>query len=463
MDGVSGGSLAWTFTQTGASVVGPLGLDGSACFSTGSAQANVAGSAVTGTVTFGVGGTLTFQGTVAGDQFTGTYAITAGPCAGDTGQLEAMRSPAPPPPRIALVHGLEVLVLPPATPTDVLLAHLDTDGTLDLVASIGTPAPSGEVRTYRGLGNGGFDFLAEYEAGDGPSAVAGGDLDGNTTFDVVLSDSVLATAGLVRYLGVGDGSLHDPLGRAAGTNPIDVAVADFDGDGVLDVVLADGGSHHLHPFQGGAGGVPTGRPAVDTTVALQEVHAALLDGDDRADVVAACLDTVRVFHGIASPDLLSPTPAQVLALDPPHTAPVVALGDLTMDGVADLVVAAQGGGNSGVFLFRGVGDGTFEPDPTPGPGSTDGTLFRLPHVAALAVADLDGDGPLDIVAASPAGLLTIAFRDAGTAFTFLSVVPPHPSMPTALSIGDLNGDARPDLVVLEATQGGVAVYLNEEP
>lgn len=125
-------------------------------------------------------------------------------------------------------------------------------------------------------------------------------------------------------------------------------------------------------------------------------------------------------------------------------AGLVALDDLNGDGFVDIVTAA----NSAVVVQLGVGDGTFGAPVTYDPGGQ--------PVEAPALEDMDADGALDIVLALmvplPAGAAVSLLRGQGdgtfspaelTAFGY----PQSTQRPAALCVGDLNGDAVPDVAL----------------
>jgi len=125
----------------------------------------------------------------------------------------------------------------------------------------------------------------------------------------------------------------------------------------------------------------------------------------------------------------------------------VAVADLDGDRKPDLVVAncavigsqdCSGGGSIGVFL--GDGDGTFQPATTYDSGGG--------NAESVAVADVNGDGKLDLVVANE-GSSTVGVLLGNGDGTFQSAIVFGSSgnYPVSIAVADVNGDGKPDLVV----------------
>src|ERR1017187_1253582 len=127
--------------------------------------------------------------------------------------------------------------------------------------------------------------------------------------------------------------------------------------------------------------------------------------------------------------------------DPGGSYPSIAVADVNGDGHLDLVVAYWNEGSVGVLL--GMGDGTFQPVVKYNSGGT--------GASSVAVADLNGDGKPDIVVLNALGregtVGVLLGKGDGTFQPPVTYDTGQYSIPESLAVGDLNGDGHPDIAV----------------
>src|SRR5262249_20150611 len=143
------------------------------------------------------------------------------------------------------------------------------------------------VEVLRGNGDGSFqsDHLV-IGVGQGPTAVAVGDFDGNGALDLVTANSGSNPGSLL--VGNGDGSFRPRVCLAVGSQPRAVAVHDFNGDGRPDLVSADFASSAVSVLLGHGDGTfgPARRfAASDGSVGPTSAAVGDVNGDGRADLV----------------------------------------------------------------------------------------------------------------------------------------------------------------------------------
>jgi hypothetical protein len=150
-------------------------------------------------------------------------------------------------------------------PVSVAVGDLNGDGQPDLVtANIGgdpfaTPTPAGTVSVLLGTGNGTFSAATPYPTGSLLAlSVAIGDLNGDGKLDLAVAnygDPVLSTGdGTISvFLGNGNGTFEAATLYSAGTGlsgAQSVAIGDLNGDGKLDLAVANAGSNTVSVFLG---------------------------------------------------------------------------------------------------------------------------------------------------------------------------------------------------------------------
>ena len=223
---------------------------------------------------------------------------------------------------------------------------------------------------------------------------------------------------------------------AVGEGPADVAAADLDNDGHQDLVVAhrDG---FITVFRGdGSGGLlEIGRsPAGEHPTGLT---LADLDRNGSVDVVIANHEThyltILLGDGMGAFSPASNSPLRIDVSPHPHA---VRAADLDSDGWLDLVVDDRDG--EGVLILRGTGGGAFE---------SPGTLVRVggdPY-RGMAIGDINGDAKPDIVTPNPRDVGVLVHSKAGP-IEFDKGQPVSGTTPFAVELADLNGDSRLDLI-----------------
>jgi hypothetical protein len=127
----------------------------------------------------------------------------------------------------------------------------------------------------------------------------------------------------------------------------------------------------------------------------------------------------------------------------------VAVADVNGDGKLDLLVANSGSSTVGVLL--GNGDGTFQSAVAYSAGSI---------YSPAVVADVSGDGKLDLLVGNYPGSVAALLGSGDGTFQSPLAYSSGGSGPTSVAIGDVNGDGQPDVVVANFYSNSVGVLLN---
>ena len=289
-----------------------------------------------------------------------------------------------------------------ATP---VVGDFNGDGKLDLAFGAGA---SGLVSVLLGNGDGTFQAPAFYYAGPDPLSIAGGDFNRDGKLDLVVANrgsgaNNFTDSSVLVLMGNGDGTFQPAVAYGPVANPYSIKVGDFNGDGNLDLAVANGG---VIPSYDGAG-----------------VSVLLGNGDGTFQ------SAVTYEAGVHCYDL--------------------AVGDFNGDGKPDLAVRAVWPERFGVLL--GNGDGTFQ---APAAYSPVGNPF------SLAVGDFNGDGRLDLaLAIGPSGPVSVLLGNGDGTFQTAANYTAG-TYPVGAAVGDFNGDGKPDLAVVDNASTNVAVLLN---
>jgi hypothetical protein len=213
-------------------------------------------------------------------------------------------------------------------PTNVIAADFNEDGWMDAAASIFSPGNA--MRVWLNDGQGGLLPSVAYPSGGNPGSLASGDLDGDGHADVVVVNSALTDNSISVFFGLGNGTFQSGIRIPTLTAPSDVAIADFDLDGDLDVLVTHGVATSVLLFvNDGSGNLsPTAFPvgSAQGTPAVAD-----LDGDGWPDVALTTGFAGALINDQAGGFTLRPTPVVATG--------GVGVADFDHDGDVDLVAA----------------------------------------------------------------------------------------------------------------------------
>jgi hypothetical protein len=279
------------------------------------------------------------------------------------------------------------------------------------------------VGVLLGNGDGTFQAPVSYSLGVAQAfSVAASDLNRDGHPDLVVTSGCQNAADCVSVvsvlLGNGDGTFQAPVSYSSGgVYATSVAIADLNGDGRPDLVVANE-CQVLDPSGGVCWGYALGEvsvllgngdgtfqaPVSYSSNAYQAFSVAIADlnGDGHPDlaVANACQSESNCVTGIVGVLLGNGDgtfqPAVNYNTGGGNAAFSVAIADLNGDGHLDLAVATasqcDGCSNSGVSTLLGNGDGTFQPAVSYNSGGISGIAFP-----SIAIADLNGDGEPDLL------------------------------------------------------------------
>jgi hypothetical protein len=324
----------------------------------------------------------------------------------------------------------------------IAVGDVNGDGKPDVVTANDCPGPgcgnAGEVEVLLGNGNGTFRAAPSYSSGGYyADSIAVADVNGDGKPDLLVAnecaDSSCTTASIGVLLGKGDGTFQAVRTYNLGDYyAFSIAVADVNGDGKLDLLVAGDTS----------------------STSSGSVGVLLGNGDGTFQPVQ--------YYGSGG-----------------YYAFSIAVGDVNSDGKLDLLVSNQCASLTGcsfdnepgsVGVLLGNGDGTFQAAQTYNSGGY--------YAQSLAVADVNGDGKLDLVVANqcfttegcyvypPAlGGVSVLLGNGDGTFQAAQNYSSGGYKAWSIAVGDVNGDGKPDLLVINGyadntyVEGGLGVLL----
>ena len=301
-----------------------------------------------------------------------------------------------------------------------------------------------------------------------PEAIVAADFNGDGKLDIAIShpylDSTFGGGGnlLTVHLGDGAGHFSDGIVITTGATPTSLATGDFNGDGIPDLAVGakDDNAVWIHLGKGdGTFKDPSRYPISSLSFPTQaiDIAAADVNNDGHLDVVAAASRRATTLLGDGSGAF---TP--LAAVDVGSDFPQIALGDINGDGRIDLVVSSNGFTEviPNIDILFGTATGAF--------AFQFGSSF--PTGLGITLADFDTDGNLDVAVGhrlptSASQIISVLTGDGmgnfPAEFDFGSDLNPIPSY--RMVAADLNRDGRPDLAVAGGALHGITVLINTSP
>jgi hypothetical protein len=293
---------------------------------------------------------------------------------------------------------------------------------------------SSDISLLRGNGDGTLqpEVRVALPAGSNPSNLTVGDFNGDGRIDLATADTGANNVAVL--LGNGNGTFQAPVPFAVGTGPVGLVAGDFNGDGRLDLAASNKDSGDVSVLLGRGDGTFQGQARYGAGFQPWYVVAGDFNGDGRADLATAnaLSHDVSILLGLGNgtflSDLANPRPAQV-------NPQGVAVGDFNRDGIPDLATVSYSGHD--LFVFLGRGDGTFQ-EP-----------LRLPTGSTpvwVISADVNGDGIADLVTANCFSSNVSIFLGRGDGMFQPAVNYPASAFTDFVIAGDFTGDGHLDLL-----------------
>ncbi len=308
-----------------------------------------------------------------------------------------------------------------------------------------------------------FEPKTDITTSTNPSCLYAVDLDGDGKPDIAtggLAYPSLSYLSLLKNAGSKNIGFKLPLNSGI-SSAENICVTDLDGDGSKDLIVSPAlGAHAIYFYRNLSNGDSLSlAPRIDSSI-HQSVFAAVgdLDGDGKPDIawIDSGMTKIFILKNTSTPGVISFAPA--IQISGVFVQSVIAINDIDGDGKPDLIV--DGSFPSAVCVFRNT-------------TVNDSISFSSPvkfstgcAPTALAVADLNGDGRPDIAAVNCGVLSVLQNTSIPDSISFMPKTDYTNYSQQSfisnsnISVGDLDGDNKPDIVVANFYHNSVSVYKN---
>ena len=271
-----------------------------------------------------------------------------------------------------------------SVPTSITVGDFNEDGKLDIAVGV---SPDSIVDILQGDGTGNFSLINTITSVVNPVSLAVTDFNQDGLLDLAVANGQDNTVSV--YLGRGNGSFFiqsTPLASSL-SSPSQIAIADFNDDGVPDLLIVNSGNNSLTVLPGkGDGTFGNAAAAITTTSAPSAVAVGDFNQDGKMDlaVVSHASNTVTIFLGNGN-DTFATGVSYATGVGPDS----IVVGDVNGDGNMDLVTANSTAGSISILL--GTSTGTFG-------ANTD--FVAGTGAQSIVIGDFNNNGKLDFATAN---------------------------------------------------------------
>lgn len=353
----------------------------------------------------------------------------------------------------------------------VAIGDLDGDGLPEIISadsrmSVGDTGYVSIIRNISMGANINFETEIKYTVKYNPVSIAVGDLNNDGKLDIVVANSDSDTLSILKNnCSIGNIAFILDAELMSGTKPYSVAINDLDGDGKLDISVANFNSNTISTFRNTTTGNISFGTKTDFVTSNGPYNLAIgdLDGDYKNDIAVSCMNSNRLslLKNTSNVGTISFAPKSDLITD---NAPyVLQMGDVDLDGKLDIAVCNSG--SNSVSIFRNTSSTGISFAPKVNFNTPSGPL-------SISISDLDGDEKPELITSNLNSANNSVLKNTSSSgnITF----EPHIDFTNnslgwgSTGIGDLNGDSRPEIITggtynIGVLQSECTINIDEAP
>lgn len=335
----------------------------------------------------------------------------------------------------------------------------------NLTAWSSAPFMVTSLNAIRTLTDSSFNGLQEFSSGgyqSGNMVIA--DFDGDGKPDLANNLGNTGNIGVIRNLSTpGNISFDALITLTTGSYPAHVVACDVDGDGKLDLI---GAGDDISIFKNTSSGIGQISFANATTIkvgnGISGVVMRDLNGDGKPDMVIIWNNAVYIYGNISTPDNIAFAAPITITFQGDALSGGVAIGDMDGDGMPDIVVVES---LNSVDVIRNTGSNGGSLSFAPFIRYQAGVQYwLLTSLSSVSIGDLDGDGKPDLAVGLAGSNAFSVLRNTSTIgnVTFAPNVAftSADNFTKSVAIEDIDGDGKPDITIENGTQNMVSVYKN---
>jgi len=343
---------------------------------------------------------------------------------------------------------------------DIGSTDLDGDGDVDPVIVNTASSFITVLKNNSSIGSISLSYstLAKFSTGPSPVSISFGDLDGDTKQDIIVNCKANGLSIFKNSSTIESIQLTRWIDLVTGSSPAFSMVSDIDSDGKPDIVCTNSGSNNISVFRNtSTPGVISFASKIDFSTGKRPYGLTIadIDGDGVVELVVGNKDdfSVSIFKNNSSPGTISlGTKTDITNINPS----MLKAADLDNDDKPELIVT--GDNSSSITVLRN----------TSSPGSFSFAAAQQLHTGFgsptyLTIGDIDGDGKPDIAVNHDLYTTISIIRNLSVPGT-ISFTPNKDFHLGAMSLNilltDLDNDARPDLISGNTTLSALSIFRN---